>query len=157
MEPPKPSSATLKGNSEDSGSYKQDLRGANEMALNLLVVDDSAVMRAMIIRAIGLTGLPVNSVHQASNGQEALEVLGHEWIDLALVDINMPVMDGVELISRIRKTQETSNLPIIVVSTESSATRISMLEQQGAKFVHKPFSPESLRATVTDLTGVSCE
>ena len=127
------------------------------MALNILVVDDSAVMRAIIIRVLGLAGLPVQSVHQAGNGQEALEVLSREWIDLALIDINMPVMDGIELISRIRQMPETAALPVVVVSTESTTTRISMLEQQGVRFVHKPFSPESLRLTVTEMTGVGSE
>jgi two-component system chemotaxis response regulator CheY len=127
------------------------------MALNVLVVDDSAVMRAMIIRALSVTGIPVQSVYQAGNGNEALVVLAREWIDLALVDINMPVMDGMELIARIRQMPETAGLPVVVVSTESSTTRISMLQQQGARFVHKPFSPEALRMTITEMTGVGGE
>ncbi len=127
------------------------------MALNVLVVDDSSVMRTMIIKALGLTGLPVQDIHQAANGQEALEVLARQWIDLALVDINMPVMDGDELISRIRQMPEFLDLPVIVVSTESSSTRIAMLENVGARFVHKPFAPEKLRATIVEMTGVACE
>jgi two-component system, chemotaxis family, chemotaxis protein CheY len=127
------------------------------MALNILVVDDSAVMRTMIIKAVGLTGLPVQEIHQASHGQEALDLLARQWIDLALVDINMPVMDGAELISRIRQMPEFIDLPLIVVSTESSSTRIAALEKEGARFVHKPFSPEKLRATIVEMTGVACD
>lgn len=125
------------------------------MALNILIVDDSSVMRVMIIRALGLTGLPVKEVHQASNGEEALEVLARQWIDMALVDINMPIMDGIELISRIREMPEFTDLPVIVVSTESSSTRIARLEKEGARFVHKPFSPEKLRQTIVEMSGVS--
>jgi two-component system chemotaxis response regulator CheY len=126
------------------------------MALNVLVVDDSAVMRTMIIRAIGLSGLPVKEVFQAGNGEEAIEVLSRTWIDLALVDINMPVMDGIELITRVRELPDLKDLPVVVVSTESSTTRIAQLEEKGARFVHKPFSPEKLRTAVVELTGVTC-
>jgi two-component system, chemotaxis family, chemotaxis protein CheY len=124
------------------------------MALNVMVVDDSAVMRMMIIKSLTLAGLPIREVHQAANGKEALEVLAQHWIDLALVDINMPIMDGVELIARVRAMPEFTTLPIVVVSTESSTTRISMLQKAGARFIHKPFSPETLKATVVDMTGV---
>ena len=125
------------------------------MALNVLVVDDSAVMRSMIIKTLGLTQLEIQEIHQAANGQEALDVLARHWIDLALVDINMPVIDGVELVSRIRQMPEFTDLPLIVVSTESSTTRIAALEKEGARFVHKPFPPEKLRTTIVELTGVS--
>lgn len=126
------------------------------MALNVLVVDDSAVMRTMIVRAIDLSGLPVKEIFQAGNGREALDVLSRTWIDLALIDINMPVMDGVELIKRVREMPEFKDLPVVVVSTESSTTRIAQLESMGARFVHKPFSPEKLRITVVEMTGVAC-
>jgi CheY-like chemotaxis protein len=122
------------------------------MALNVMVVDDSAVIRARIIRAFHLGGPPIREIHQAGNGQEALEALARNWIDLLLVDINMPAVDGIELIARIRKMPEITDLPAIVVSTESSS-RLSMLQKEGARFVHKPFSAEILRATVVEMTG----
>jgi two-component system chemotaxis response regulator CheY len=125
------------------------------MPLNVLIVDDSAVMRSIILRTLRLSGLPVEEVLQAENGQEALDVLGNHWIDLALVDINMPVMNGIEMIDKVRQTSEISDLPIIVVSTESSTTRIEMLKDMGVGFVHKPFSAETLREAVIELTGVS--
>ena len=125
------------------------------MPLNVLVVDDSNVMRSIIIRTLRLSGLPLEDVLQAQNGQEALDVLSKHWIDLALVDINMPVMNGLELIEKVRKINEISDLPIIVVSTESSTTRIEMLKDMGVGFVHKPFSAETLREAVVELTGVS--
>ncbi len=127
------------------------------MSLNVMIVDDSAVMRAMIARVLRLSGLPIEEVHEASNGQEALDILDRKWIDLALVDINMPVMDGVELITRIRKTPRIADLQIIVVTTESSSARISMLEKSGARVVHKPFSAEQLGSIVTEMTGIGDE
>jgi two-component system chemotaxis response regulator CheY len=127
------------------------------MALNVLVTDDSAVMRAMIIKTLRLSGLPLGDIHQAANGAEGLEALDSNWIDLALVDINMPVMDGEEMIDRLRRNPDTSDLPVVVVSTESSETRINLLERKGAIFVHKPFTPEALRKTIMQMTGVTDE
>ena len=124
------------------------------MALNVLVVDDSAVMRKMIIRSLQLSGLPIGRISEAGNGQEGLDVLEQEWIDLALIDINMPVMNGEEMIEKIREDQQMKDLPIIVVSTESSESRIEMLQKKGAGFVHKPFNPTTLRETIKELTGV---
>lgn len=124
------------------------------MPFNVLVVDDSSVMRAMVIKTLRMSGVPLGDVQQAANGVEALEVLKEHWIDLALVDINMPVMNGVELINRVRDDDEMRDLAIIVVSTESSDTRIREVHAQGAKFVHKPFTPEILRETITAVTGV---
>jgi two-component system chemotaxis response regulator CheY len=127
------------------------------MPLNVLVVDDSAVMRSMIIRTLKLSGLPLAEVHQAANGAEALAFLDTNWVDLALVDINMPVMDGEEMIARLRDNPMTEDLAVVVVSTESSETRIQLLRARGARFVHKPFNPEMIRDTVVELTGVSDE
>lgn len=123
------------------------------MALNILVVDDSSVMRAMIIKTLRLSQLPLGEVLEAPNGQEALNVLDGKWIDLALVDINMPVMDGEEMINRLRQNPETADLPVIIVSTEGSETRKEVLMQKGAKFIHKPFTPEKLRDTILKTLG----
>ena len=125
------------------------------MALNVLVVDDSAVMRKMIIRSLQLSGLPIGRISEAGNGKTGLEILEQEWIDLVLIDINMPVMNGEEMIEQIRGNEQTKDLPIIVVSTESSESRIEMLQKQGAGFVHKPFNPTTLRETIKELTGVT--
>ena len=127
------------------------------MAFNILVVDDSAVMRAMIIRILRLTGLSLGEVYEAPNGRDALRVLDEKWVDLALVDINMPVMNGEEMIDSVRNNQTTADLPIIVVSTESNMERVESIRKKRVEFVHKPFTPEVLRKTVLQLTGVSNE
>ncbi|MBI5878741.1 MAG: response regulator [Chloroflexi bacterium] len=118
------------------------------MAYNVMVVDDSAVMRSIIIKTLRLSGMPLGTVLEAANGVEALSLTDNNWIDLALVDINMPVMNGEELLDRLRANPETADMPVVVVSTESSDTRINSLMRKGAGFVHKPFSPESLRNTL---------
>ncbi|RPI62340.1 MAG: response regulator [Planctomycetaceae bacterium] len=124
------------------------------MAINVLVVDDSGVVRTMIIRTLKLAGVPLGEVYQAANGQEGLDALDKNWVDLVFADINMPVMNGQEMIGHIRKNPAWADLPIIVVSTEGSQTRIEQLEQKGATFIHKPFAPEMIRQIVQSVTGV---
>jgi two-component system chemotaxis response regulator CheY len=127
------------------------------MALNVLVVDDSSVTRAMIIKTMKMASLPLGEIYQAGNGQEGLQQMQEHWIDLALVDINMPVMNGEEMITKLRENPEWENLPVIVVSTEGSQTRIERLQQKGVKFVHKPFSPETVREVISEITGIEHE
>lgn len=124
------------------------------MSLNILVVDDSAVARSMIIRVLKMTQLPLGDVWQASNGLEGLAQLKEHWVDLVLVDVNMPVMNGEEMVNQIRANPLWQDLPIIVVSTEGSQTRIERLQQQRATFIHKPFTPEIVQQTISQMTGV---
>jgi two-component system chemotaxis response regulator CheY len=123
------------------------------MALNILVVDDSAVMRSMIIKTLRLSGIPLSRIYQASNGVEGLNVLDGNWIDLALLDINMPVMSGEEMIYKIRQQPEYEDLSIIVVSTEVSRTRIKALSSKNVRFIQKPFTPETLREKIVEIIG----
>jgi len=125
------------------------------MALNVLVVDDSAVARAMIVKTLRVAQIPLGEVQQAANGQEGLAALEKNWMDLIFVDINMPVMNGEEMIELVRANPAWADLPIVVVSTEGSQTRIERLLQQGVRFIHKPFTPEAVREIVSQLTGVS--
>jgi two-component system chemotaxis response regulator CheY len=120
--------------------------------MHVLIVDDSAAMRSIILKTLQISGLDIENVYQAKNGLEALETLKENWIDLALVDINMPVMDGETLINHIREDPDLSDLAIVVISTESSEARIVQLRAKDVEFIHKPFAPETLRETVYSLT-----
>lgn len=124
------------------------------MAIRVLVVDDSSVMRAMILKTMRMTDLPLGMIHQAADGREGLSVLMEYPVDLLIADINMPVMTGEEMINRIRKNPDWDPLAIIVISTEGSDTRIERLERKGAVFIHKPFSPETIRDTVHRMLNV---
>ena len=73
------------------------------MAFNVLVVDDSAVMRAMIARVVRLSGVPLGEMFEAPNGAEGLRVVREQWVDLVLLDINMPVMNGEEMLAAARR------------------------------------------------------
>ncbi|MDP6634106.1 MAG: response regulator [Phycisphaerae bacterium] len=127
------------------------------MALNILVVDDSSVTRKMIIKALGLSDLPLGEVFEAASGFEGLTVLYEHWVDLILADLNMPEMNGEEMIERIRKNPALADIPIVVVSTEGSKTRIERLEEMGVRFIHKPFPPEQIQSVVSDILGLQNE
>ena len=124
------------------------------MALNILIVDDSSVMRAMIIKTMRMANLSLGEIHQAANGQEGLEAIQKHWIDMVVVDINMPVMNGEEMIDNMKENPDMKDIPIIVISTEGSEKRIERLKQKSARFISKPFSPEIIRDTIQDLTGI---
>ena len=124
------------------------------MSLNVLVVDDSPVMRKMVIRVLGMSGLPIESVHEACQGQEALAVLAREsGINLGLFDVNMPILNGEELVIQIRAEPKTASLPVVMVSTEGSVERIDRLKRLGAAFIRKPFGPEALLDAIISATG----
>ncbi|MBI5579405.1 MAG: response regulator [Deltaproteobacteria bacterium] len=123
------------------------------MAVNVLIVDDSAVMRAMIQKTVQLSGLQLGEIHQAANGREGLEALEREWIDLVIADINMPVMTGEEMIEHMQASPNLKTIPTIVISTEGSQTRIDRLQRKGVHFIHKPFSPEIIRDKVKNVLG----
>ncbi len=118
------------------------------MGMNILIVDDSSVMRTMILKTLRMSGLSLGDVNQASNGVEGLEILSQQWIDLVILDINMPVMNGEDMMIRMREYPETRDIPVIVVSTEGSKTRIENLVKMGATFIRKPFSPEIIRDAI---------
>lgn len=123
----------------------------------VLIVDDSAVMRAMIARTLRLSGLPLADVVEAADGASGLDALWRAPVDIALVDLNMPIMNGEELIDRLRAEPELARLPVVVISTEGSARRIRALEAKGVTFVHKPFTPETLRDTILSVLSYTPE
>lgn len=121
------------------------------MPIEILIVDDSAVMRSMISRVLQMVGRPLGAIHEAGDGGEGLEVLAQQSVDLVLVDINMPGMGGEEMIERMRSDPELAELPIIVISTEASETRIKSLAERDVRFIHKPFTPESIRDVLDEV------
>ena len=116
------------------------------MAHNILIVDDSALTRIAIKRVLEMVELDVALIFEAENGAKALDTLDQNKIDLVLADLNMPQMGGIELIKKMKEQECFANIPVIVVSTESSVTRIKELLAQGIKdYLHKPFTPEEFR------------
>lgn len=122
------------------------------MAYNVLIVDDSATIRAVIAKTLRIAEIPVGKLLEASNGKEALELLEDEWVDLIFLDINMPVMGGVEMIEHMDEAGLLSSIPVIIVSTEGSSTRIDQFRSKGVRaYMRKPFTPEKLKQVVNKV------
>jgi two-component system chemotaxis response regulator CheY len=128
------------------------------MALNILIVDDSPMMRTFIRKVVNLTGLEIGEYCEAADGEEALKLLQLHWMDLVLTDINMPRMNGEQLIRRLENDEVLRSIPVIVVSTDSSQNRVQQMLALGARgYVSKPFLPEDLRVEVEKVLKVSNE
>ena len=124
------------------------------MAFNLLIVDDSNSMRTVVKKIVGLTGLEVNQVLEADNGRKALDVLGGSWVDVVILDINMPEMNGLELLQRMNEEPLMKNIPVVMMTTEASEAHMQSAFELGAKgFIRKPFVPEELRKTLLAVLG----
>jgi len=122
------------------------------------VVDDSETMRAVISRTLKMAEVPIKELFQAANGKEAIKVLEQEWIDLVFADINMPEMNGVEMVEHMAADGLLSTIPVVIVSTEGSQTRIDQLKEKGVRaYLRKPFSPEQIKNVVTEIMGESDE
>lgn len=122
------------------------------MALDVLIVDDSAAIRKILQRVLIQADVLLGTVYEASDGQEALEKLKKVKINLVLSDINMPNMDGLELLKRIRAEQSWQNLPIIMITTEGSQNKVMQALQLGANgYVRKPFTAEQIKEKLAGL------
>ena len=123
--------------------------------MKLLVVEDSSSMRSYLMTVIesGAEWADLEIV-EASTGFEALKTLPHHKFDAILTDINMPGVDGEELLRRLAADEILRNIPAIVISTDATPNRIERLLALGARgYVTKPFRPESLRAVLERTLG----
>jgi two-component system, chemotaxis family, chemotaxis protein CheY len=119
------------------------------MAYRVLIIDDSAAMRAFIRRVFDLSGLDVERIFEAGDGQEAIQLLDCERVDVILTDINMPGMDGEEFIRQFSMSGKAKTTPIIVVSTDATTARRDRLLELGASgYLIKPFAPEMLQREI---------
>ena len=122
------------------------------MAYNVLIVDDSMMMRQMVAKTLQIANLPIGQIFKAANGREALQLLKDHWIDIVLADINMPEMNGIEMVQKMLKDGLLGKIPVIIVSTERSVTRIDELRAAGVRaFINKPFTPEAINKVVTEI------
>jgi len=113
----------------------------------ILIADDSSSMRAMLVAIVETIG-DYRTV-EASSGFEALRLLPRDHIDLILTDINMPDINGLELISYLRGNPNYKDIPVFIISTEGSAKDIEKGKQLGAdEYLVKPFSPSILQQLI---------
>lgn len=126
------------------------------MALNILIVDDSDTVRSVLEKTLRMAQVPLGQCVHARNGAEGLEKLSGSWVDLIFADINMPVMNGVEMIEKLSADGLLKSIPVVVISTEGSATRIEELKKRGiAAFLRKPFQPMDIKNIIDTLFGAA--
>ena len=124
------------------------------MAFNVLIVDDSPVMRSVLKKTVKMCGFKIGELFEASDGIEALEVLRQNWVDLVLTDYNMPRMDGLQLIEEMKKDEVFAGIPVVVVTTEGSEQKVKAFLEKGASgYLQKPFTPEQVRAKLNRVMG----
>jgi two-component system chemotaxis response regulator CheY len=122
------------------------------MPLDVLIVDDSAAIRKILQRVLTQADVPLGKVHEANDGQEALTKLQTEPVGLILSDINMPNMDGIELLSRVRATDSLKGVPVIMITTEASQNKVMQALELGASgYLRKPFTADQIKEKLIGL------
>jgi two-component system chemotaxis response regulator CheY len=122
--------------------------------LNILIVDDSATMRALLHRVVGLADLPIGTIYQAPNGLEALKILETHSIQAVFTDLNMPVMNGMQLLREMAKRDSWKDLLRIIISTDGSKLRREEARELNVNlYVEKPFRPEVVRDVLCQIAS----
>jgi two-component system, chemotaxis family, chemotaxis protein CheY len=120
--------------------------------LRVLIVDDSSVMRKIVDRSLRQAGLELTEVFEASNGAEALARVQETRVDLILSDINMPTMDGLELVRQLQALDNAKGVPIVMVTTEAGESHVVQALSSGARgYIRKPFSPDQIKERLIPL------
>lgn len=117
----------------------------------ILTVDDTASMRQMVSYTLSDAGY---EVEQAADGQEALDICKKKKFDLVIADINMPVMDGITLVKKLRENSDYKFTPILMLTTESQDEKRQEGKAAGATgWIVKPFNPDQLTNVVKNVLG----
>ncbi|HLY08011.1 MAG TPA: response regulator [Planctomycetota bacterium] len=124
------------------------------MAFSVLAVDDSSTVRAIIAKALRLSGVEVSRFGEASGGEDALRMLRGEGFDLVFCDLNMPGMNGYDLIEAMQQDGLLGTTAVVVVSSIGTPAAIEELRNKGVRgFLRKPLRPETLRQVVHSVMG----
>lgn len=122
------------------------------MTLDILIVDDSAAIRKILQRVLRQTEIPIGNVYEAGDGLEALQTLKSQKVNLILSDINMPNMDGLQLLGHIKGDECLQALPVVMITTEGSQSRVMEAVQLGATgYVRKPFTADQIKEKIMSL------
>jgi len=122
-------------------------------ALKFLIIEDSPTMRQLI--RFALNRLPQAEVIEASDGVDGLKKLSSNEVDLILTDINMPIMDGLKLVSLVRSNDSYRDIPIVIITTEGAQEDRERAMALGANaYITKPIQSASLLKTVKDLLEI---
>jgi two-component system chemotaxis response regulator CheY len=122
----------------------------------VLVVDDSAMMRKVVLRTLKMAGVEFETILEAGDGQEALTCLRANKVELIMCDINMPVMSGLELLQAIKDEKLAIGTPIVMVTTEGSEPQVRQAILAGARgYIRKPFTVEHIENNVKPLLAAA--
>ena len=122
------------------------------MSLDVLIVDDSAAIRKILQRVLIQAEIPLGNVYEAGDGNEALASLSKASVGLVLSDINMPNMDGIELLRQVKAESKWKDLPVVMVTTEGGKQRVMEAVELGAAgYVRKPFTAEQIKEKLAGL------
>jgi two-component system chemotaxis response regulator CheY len=118
----------------------------------VLVVDDSAMMRKVVLRVLKMADLEFESVLEAGDGNEAINLLRSNQVALIMCDINMPVMSGLQLLRQIKDEKLAVGVPIVMVTTENSEPQVRQAILAGARgYIRKPFTVDHIKNNVKPL------
>jgi two-component system chemotaxis response regulator CheY len=121
--------------------------------MDVLIVDDSAAIRKILRRVLRQTGLHFVRIHEAGDGVEALQCLRFNKVQLILSDINMPNMDGLQLLSELKSNSEWKDVPIVMITTEGRREEVLKAVQLGASsYIRKPFTAAQIKEKLTQAT-----
>ena len=122
------------------------------MDSDVLVVDDSAAIRKILTRVLRQTGMAIQTIHEAGDGQEALAVMALHRVDLVLSDINMPKMDGLQLLASLKASLQWQNIPVVMITTEGGETKVAEAVRLGAAgYVRKPFTADQIKEKLVGI------
>jgi two-component system chemotaxis response regulator CheY len=122
------------------------------MESDVLVVDDSAAIRKILQRVLRQTGMAIRTIHEAGDGQEALEVMSAHKVDLVLTDINMPRMDGLQFLASVKASPQWRLVPVVMITTEGGETKVSEAVKLGAAgYVRKPFTADQIKEKLAGI------
>jgi two-component system chemotaxis response regulator CheY len=126
------------------------------MESDVLVVDDSAAIRKILQRVLRQTGMAIGTVHEAGDGQEALDLLKAHKIDLVLTDINMPRMDGLQLLGAMKASPQWTSIPVMMITTEGGETKVGEAVRLGAAgYVRKPFTADQIKEKLAGIVELA--
>jgi len=131
----------------------EPMAGPGQAGPNILIVDDSAIMRTMIKRVAALAGTPLGTIFEAANGREALAILEQHPVQFVFTDLAMPVMTGTELLREMQARDQWRGIVRVVITTDGSDSRRHKADGLSVSvYVEKPFRPEEMRDVLTSLT-----
>lgn len=122
------------------------------MESDVLIVDDSAAIRKILQRVLRQTGISIRTIYEAGDGLEALDLLGKFKMALVLSDINMPKMDGLQLLAAIKTSDAWRDIAVVMITTEGGEAKVSEAVRLGAAgYVRKPFTADQIKEKLAGI------